>query len=353
MSKILNDRPNKSAFGLLAEEYFKEMLSMERKRTERSGRPFILLLLGVGEVYSKEGDIGKVSSLLSSSTRQTDIKGWYRHGSAVGVIFTSPRITDKNLLKDKIENELGDVLGQERAKRITITVHSFPEEGGQPDDNLYPDLRERDASTKISGFLKRMMDVMGSIFGLLIFSPLFLIFSVLIKLTSKGPILFRQERVGLFGEKIEFLKFRSMYINNDGSIHKEYIQNLIGGKVGQDGIFKIKEDPRITPVGKILRKTSLDELPQFLNVLKGDMSLVGPRPPIPYEVEGYDLWHRRRVLEVKPGITGLWQVKGRSSTSFDEMVRLDLKYVTEWSLWSDIKLLLQTPWAVLTARGAH
>jgi lipopolysaccharide/colanic/teichoic acid biosynthesis glycosyltransferase len=119
------------------------------------------------------------------------------------------------------------------------------------------------------------------------------------------------------------------------------------------GTYKITRDPRVTQVGKFLRKTSLDELPQFLNVLMGDMSLVGPRPPIPYECAEYDIWHRGRVLEMKPGITGFWQVKGRSTTTFDEMVRMDIKYVQDWSLWMDIKILLQTPWVVLRGKGAY
>jgi lipopolysaccharide/colanic/teichoic acid biosynthesis glycosyltransferase len=155
-----------------------------------------------------------------------------------------------------------------------------------------------------------------------------------------------------------------MYINNDPGIHKKYIKtfiheqksydNLYGNESStQKGIYKIKDDPRITPIGRLLRKTSLDELPQFINVLKGEMSLVGPRPPIHYELEDYDLWHRRRILEVKPGITGLWQVKGRSSTTFDEMVRLDLQYSREWSIWLDLKILLLTPFVVLTGRGAY
>jgi lipopolysaccharide/colanic/teichoic acid biosynthesis glycosyltransferase len=150
-----------------------------------------------------------------------------------------------------------------------------------------------------------------------------------------------------------------MSVNNDPGIHQEYIKNFILEKKSYASgpetalVYKIKDDPRVTPLGRFLRKTSLDELPQFLNVLKGDMSLVGPRPPIPYELENYDLWHRRRIMEIKPGITGLWQVEGRSSTTFDEMVRLDLKYAKEWSLWLDIKILLKTPWVVFSGKGAY
>jgi len=151
-----------------------------------------------------------------------------------------------------------------------------------------------------------------------------------------------------------------MECDNDAGIHREYVKRFIAGEAAparvshtQNVVYKIQDDPRVTGVGKFLRKTSLDELPQFINVLKGDMSLVGPRPAIPYELEGYQVWHRRRVLESKPGITGLWQVSGRSRLKFDDMVRLDLRYAKTWSLWLDIKILLRTPRAVLFGAGAY
>jgi len=152
-------------------------------------------------------------------------------------------------------------------------------------------------------------------------------------------------------------KFRTMYLNVDHKLHHKFVSSFIkaSGQVnepGKNGFFKLTNDPRVTPVGRILRKTSLDELPQLWNVLRGDMSLVGPRPPLQYELEQYRPWHRRRVLEAKPGITGLWQVAGRSRTTFDEMVRLDLRYARTRSLWTDIKILLATPAAVISAKGA-
>ncbi len=149
-----------------------------------------------------------------------------------------------------------------------------------------------------------------------------------------------------------------MYVDNDHSVHREYVTKLINKEAPavatrqQGAVYKLAGDKRITPLGRFLRKTSLDELPQFLNVLRGDMSLVGPRPPIPYELAAYQTWHRRRVLDVKPGITGLWQVTGRSTVDFDSMVRLDLKYATSWSPWLDVKILLLTPLAVIRGSGA-
>jgi lipopolysaccharide/colanic/teichoic acid biosynthesis glycosyltransferase len=147
---------------------------------------------------------------------------------------------------------------------------------------------------------------------------------------------------------------------NDSAVHQEYMKRFIAGNASssnQEGgpapVFKITNDPRVTPLGRFLRRTSLDELPQFFNVLLGDMSLVGPRPPIPYEVDCYDIWHRRRLLVVKPGITGLWQVSGRSRVGFDDMVRLDLKYARSWTIWLDIKILMKTPRAIFGGEGAY
>jgi lipopolysaccharide/colanic/teichoic acid biosynthesis glycosyltransferase len=155
------------------------------------------------------------------------------------------------------------------------------------------------------------------------------------------------------------LKFRTMHTANDPQIHKDFVTRLIAGdakatpETNGKVVYKITKDPRLTPIGGLLRRTSLDELPQFINVLGGQMSLVGPRPPIAYELDAYDVWHRRRVLEVKPGITGLWQVSGRSRLRFDDMVRLDLRYAQSWSVWLDLKILVRTPKAVLSGDGAY
>jgi lipopolysaccharide/colanic/teichoic acid biosynthesis glycosyltransferase len=203
------------------------------------------------------------------------------------------------------------------------------------------------------------MDIAGSALLLILCAPLLVIIALAIKASSKGPVLFRQHRVGQFGKKFTFLKFRSMHFGNDHRVHKEYVTKLIASQAQSqqsdkkgEGIYKLTNDKRITGVGRFLRRTSLDELPQFLNVLRGDMSLVGPRPPIPYELAAYQTWHRRRVLQVKPGITGLWQVTGRSSVTFDEMVRLDLRYATAWSPMLDFRILMRTPFAVIKGSGA-
>jgi exopolysaccharide biosynthesis polyprenyl glycosylphosphotransferase len=207
--------------------------------------------------------------------------------------------------------------------------------------------------------LKRIIDVVGAVAALIVSLPLMALIAIGIKCTSKGPVLFRQTRVGYCGKKFTFLKFRTMYLGAVDQTHRDYMKEFINGNneninmgTQHKPVFKMTKDARITPFGRLLRKTSLDELPQFFNVLAGDMSLVGPRPPIPYEVSEYDHWHKKRVLDVKPGITGLWQIRGRSSITFDEAVRLDVQYARQWSLMLDFKIMLQTVRAVLSRKGA-
>jgi len=349
------------------------MLALERKRSERSRKPFVLLLLDMGERLASEKSgkiLRKVLSALSLSTRETDISGWYAEDCVVGVVFTEIATEDGTSIPStiiaRVTETLRDNLAPDQFNQLNISFHVFPEDWDYDDDQrpsnltLYPDLSQREDSRKLFRVIKRMMDIVGSLLALVFFSPIVLIIALAIKTTSKGPVFFRQRRIGQYGKSFVFLKFRSMYVNNDADVHKQYVQQLIAGKANKQpmngngqGFYKLTQDSRITRVGAFLRKTSMDELPQFINVLKGEMSLVGPRPPVPYEVEAYDIWHRRRLLEAKPGITGLWQVCGRSRVKFDEMVRLDLQYARTWSPWMDIKILARTPGAVVLGEGAH
>jgi len=357
---------------VLHEDAFVSMLYLERRRAERALKPFVLMLVDVKNAI-KDGQknltLGKVTNALLSVTRETDIVGWYLEDHLIGVICTevgkAKSKTVQGILLDKVKTAFVQALPAEKVSKITVSFHFFPEEAeeGGTDHSanitLYPDLSRQEESRKFALGIKRSMDVVGSAAAMVLLAPIFGAVSLAIKLTSKGPVLFKQERLGQYGKKFTVLKFRSMLTDCDARIHEEYVSQFIAGQVdgtsqgSRKPVFKIQEDPRVTPVGRFLRRTSLDELPQFWNVLVGDMSLVGPRPPLPYEFKAYDLWHRRRVLEIKPGITGLWQVKGRSRTRFDEMVRLDLKYARVWSIWLDVKILLQTPGAVLTGEGAH
>lgn len=195
--------------------------------------------------------------------------------------------------------------------------------------------------------VKRIIDIVVSFVLLILLSPLFAIVAILIKLTMPGPVLFKQRRSGLGGKEFDFYKFRSMVVEAEELKESLSEQNEISGPV-----FKIKEDPRITWLGRILRKFSIDELPQLWNVFVGDMSLVGPRPPIPSEVEKYEPWQKRRLI-IRPGITCIWQVNGRSDISFDDWVKMDLYYVDNWSLWLDLKILFKTIPAVISGDGAY
>lgn len=196
-------------------------------------------------------------------------------------------------------------------------------------------------------FWKRLLDVLASAILLILLLPIFLLIALAVKLTSKGPVFYKSDRLGLGGKGIEFVKFRTMCIDADEKLAKLMEKNEKDGP-----IFKIRNDPRITPVGRILRKFSLDELPQLLSVLRGDMSMVGPRPPLRREVVHYDERAMQR-LTVKPGITCYWQVMGRSDLSFDEWIDLDVKYIEEMSFWVDLKIILRTPLAVLKGQGAY
>jgi exopolysaccharide biosynthesis polyprenyl glycosylphosphotransferase len=194
--------------------------------------------------------------------------------------------------------------------------------------------------------VKRGVDVIGALVGLTVGFPLLALIALAIRLNSPGPVIFTQTRVGAGGKLFKIYKFRSMV--EGAETEQEYLREL---NEADGPLFKIQDDPRLTRVGRLLRRTSLDELPQLWNVLRGEMSLVGPRPPIPPEVERYEEWHKRR-LETRPGMTGLWQVSGRSLLSFDEMVLLDIYYIENWSLWLDFKILLRTIPRVLLGSGA-
>ncbi|RKX69902.1 undecaprenyl-phosphate glucose phosphotransferase, partial [candidate division TA06 bacterium] len=208
-----------------------------------------------------------------------------------------------------------------------------------------------DSGKNIYFAIKRIFDILISFFCIIMLSPLMILISYLIKLNSKGPVIFKQERVGKDGKPFVMYKFRSMFSDSRHITHKQYIEKFILEQ-NDDSVYKINGDPRITKIGRILRETSLDELPQLLNVLKGNMSIIGPRPAIGYEVSIYRDWHKKR-LRVKPGITGFWQINGRSKVKFDDMVILDIYYIENWSLLLDFIILLKTIPVVIGKEGAY
>lgn len=368
----MNPAPQQSGQRYFAEERFLEMLAYERKRSERSNRPFLLMLIEARDTHqigSTTIELSHLMSAIASRTRETDIIGWYRDKKAIGVIFTELASEDRNAVLSTLLGRFSEVLQEGdlvgSLNRVTLSFHFFPDDwkeeetiGGSSDSTLYPDILTPIRGKAFSLAIKRSMDILVGSLLLIACSPLLAVIAIAIKSTSHGPVLFHQRRVGQYGRQFTFLKFRSMQVGNDSSVHREYVSQLIAGtayrvaaKGETTGVYKLANDRRVTPIGRFLRRTSMDELPQLFNVIRGDMSLVGPRPPIPYELAQYELWHRKRLLQVKPGITGLWQVKGRSRVSFDEMVRLDLQYANTWSPWLDLMILMQTPAAVF--KGAY
>ncbi|GGA59975.1 hypothetical protein GCM10011507_09420 [Edaphobacter acidisoli] len=325
----------------------------------------MLALVSGADLDPKAGNslIHEIVDAILACTRETDILGWYKSGQTLGLLMTEIGCADSatvSTLIRKVSDAVGRAASPDRICRLKLTFRVFPQDAAElPTDEfdvfLYPDISGGGCVDRRARTLKRAMDIAGSLMGIMAFLPVFMIVALLVKLTSRGPVFFSQKRVGQYGKEFNFYKFRTMLTGNDPQVHREYIAKLIAGGTDssyEKGVYKITKDPRVTPVGRFLRRTSLDELPQFFNVLRNDMSLVGPRPPLPYEYERYRVWHRRRVLELKPGLTGLWQVKGRSRTTFDEMVRMDIQYANIRSLWMDIKILLQTPAAMFSGRGA-
>ena len=335
---------------VLGKHHFLKQMEREKRRSDRSKAPLSIILFRLEA--RKPGDFGGVEAflrLLHHSRRDTDILGYLRD-DLVALLLPDTDEKGAHGFMRKIESRIG------RFPASTIS-------GTYPDQlfdqiSTEPKARSNLSPFYIAGskhgrepgyFLKRSLDIVGAIAGLVLLSPLMVATAIAVALDSPGPIFFRQARLGRGGVPFRFYKFRSMFVNADDRIHREFVTKLIQGKLEEvnqgdadNPYYKIKSDPRVTRVGTFIRDKSIDELPQLFNVLRGDMSLVGPRPPLPYEVESYESWHLMRILEVKPGITGLWQVEGHSTTTFDDMVRLDLRYIRNCSLILDLKILFKT-----------
>ncbi len=347
---------------VIAEPFFKSVLVREFRRAERTNLPTAVVLVSCGAKSSTSSEWRAVIAAVSAAKRETDVVGWFTPGITIGIVLPEVHGDSADVAREfevRVRRELARQKDALLAERVVIRFHGTPavsSVNGLPRsaEPLPLPIRPRQATAYEA--TKRVLDIAGSAALLLVLAPVLLVIAALVKLTSRGPVFFRQVRVGQMGRPFTMLKFRTMRVDADPALHKQFVTEFIKSGAGnaQSGSapFKIAHDPRVTSIGRILRKTSLDELPQFWNVLKGEMSLVGPRPPIPYEVEQYKLWHNRRLFEAKPGVTGLWQVAGRSRTTFDEMVRLDLRYVKSCSLWTDLKILLATPAAVITGKGA-
>jgi lipopolysaccharide/colanic/teichoic acid biosynthesis glycosyltransferase len=297
--------------------------------------------------------------LLRGIKRETDILGQLDN-DVIAILLLDTNQEGMRKFMEKVVTQAGDLPFS--AGGETYPNHLFENvlRGAEFPVDFQSFVLDESAGPHMLGlFIKRIFDIAVSATMILLASPMMLAVAVAVARTSPGPIIFRQKRLGKGCEPFVFYKFRSMAANVDDTIHREFVTTLINGghtDINQQDadkpLYKIKADPRLTPIGQFIRRTSLDELPQLFNVLKGDMSLVGPRPPLLYEAEKYQSWHLRRILEIKPGITGLWQVEGRSKVSFDEMVRMDLRYTRDWSLMLDLKILTKTVAVVIRRDGA-
>lgn len=345
---------------VLSRQRFLEHLYIEKRRADRFLSPLSVVVMDfAGEGAFDADDLRDIFTGISVSTRETDIIGHL--GSGV-VAFLLPHATADAaeafaaLVVERIDTP---AVSAEAATYTDARFDQLLEDSLSAGSTLPASVSYAARKSRFALSVKRGIDIVGSIALLLIFAPIMFVTAVAVKVSTPGPVLFRQVRIGRDGVPFNFLKFRSMHAGVDDGVHRDFVTSFIAGR--HPGIhqssngrhcYKLQSDSRITRVGVLLRKTSIDELPQLVNVLRGEMSLVGPRPPIYYEAEQYQSWHMRRLQEVRPGITGLWQVEGRSKTTFDEMVRLDLRYIRNWSLWLDFKILFKTILVVVRCEGA-
>ena len=344
---------------------FHALVLRERARTDRNGQTFTLVSFQLPRDGSYEKSLLRLARIALDRSRITDDIGWF-DGHTIAALLPETNTQGAWVYAQGVADAVHAKIGtypmvkvytyptnwvdrHDRKEQKTSAI-AAPQGAHVPADASMPEpavaLSLERLFLKRTPVFKRAIDVVGASAALLLASPLMLIAAVAVKLSSPGPVFFRQKRAGLGAEPFTMYKFRSMYI--DAEQRKADLAHLNE----QDGpAFKMKDDPRITPLGRLIRKTSIDELPQFFNVIKGEMSLVGPRPPTFDEVLKYEAWYRRR-LEVAPGITCIWQVHGRSQVSFEDWMRMDARYVQQRSLWQDLKLLIQTLPAVAFGKGA-
>ena len=349
--RFVRRSPPAASFGLLSREQFLRVLQRERARSDRTGEVFSLVIFSVGSAQSGAETLGHLARILQRRLRLTDDAGRW-DAEQIGVVLPATPAAGAWTVVDDV-----CVCVPAGLPLPLCRVYCYPSD--RPADSQGNG--QQRAETPEAGppvgameeifvqrlpLWKRLVDVAGASFALLLLAPLLALAALAIRLTSPGPALFRQRRIGLGGKPFIMYKFRTMVVQAEQQQAK-----LMALNEQQGPVFKIRNDPRITPLGRLLRSTSIDELPQFWNVLKGDMSLVGPRPPLANEVRQYESWQGRR-LDVTPGLTCLWQVEGRSAIGFIEWMRLDIRYIHSRSLRQDISLLLRTVPAVLSRRGA-
>ena len=342
---IFRLKANREALDINSAERFHAVLKSERFRSDRINKGFSIILFNFSNALKSPDYLISFMNIIKSKIRNYDEIGWFDENRiALLLPETSPenakKVLNKILASLVLLNHIPD-----------STIINYPTQqwefiSGQP-VNKELDINTAIADGYIMPLWKRAFDIIFCLTFLIILSPLMLLTALFIKIVSPGSVFFRQERVGQAGRIFNLLKFRTMTVNNDDSVHREYLKKLItceGG--GEQPMIKLDNDKRIIMFGKIIRKTCIDELPQFINVLFGDMSLVGPRPCIPYEAEEFLHWHKRR-FDIVPGITGLWQVSGKNKTTFKEMIRFDIEYATNRSFLLDLKIIVKTPGVII------
>jgi len=345
-------------------ESFRRVMERERARTDRTGLPFSLVVF---RIDSGKDDAGPSTLFLADFIRKRvrlgDEVGWFDRKGLAALLPGTP-VEGAYKFADKVLEAISDYIPLPPCRVFTYpaTGSSSGSDPGKVEQLEIPLTEDLPTNTgaratmvnddealdgRIESVLsppvlpwKRMLDILGALAGLILLSPLFLLLAIFIKVVSPGPVFFKQRRVGYLGKTFTMWKFRTMRADNDTTSHHQHVCNLING---DDPMRKLdeKKDPRIIPLGRVLRRSCVDELPQLINVLRGDMSLVGPRPCLPYEAREYHLWQKRR-FDTIPGMTGLWQVNGKNRTTFKEMIRLDIAYVMRRSPWLDGKIILKT-----------
>lgn len=334
-------------------------LHREKRRAERSRAPLSMVLYRVGGASTESArQAEQLVEVVYREKRVTDFIGHVGDDTVAVLCPDTSEAGVKGFMR-KIESRAGSLPFAAVAATYPDDLFDSISEGTPTPGDLLP-FMAIDALGKFDRVypMKRVLDIILATVALCLLAPLMVAVAIAVALSSRGPVIFKQTRVGQGGLPFTFYKFRSMRTQADESIHRDFVAELITSgdapAAADDSAtpFKIKDDPRLTAFGRFIRRTSIDELPQLFNVLKGDMSLVGPRPPIPYEARKYQAWHLRRVLSVKPGMTGIWQVEGRSRVPFNEMVRMDLRYIRNCSLGLDLRILAKTLPAVLACDGA-
>ena len=326
--------------GIYSEKEFEALIEYERVRADREGSEFSIILFDIKTSRPQKSVIKQFIKELKQSIRAVDHFGWYKNYAAVMLISTN---------QEKAIQFANNVEARVNFKKLPFPfqVYSYPDHWLKNNDQEINENIENDVHTRIEDAFtlkmpvwKRSLDILGSLTGLLLLSPIFILTSIFIKIVSPGPIFFRQTRVGFKGEEFSFWKFRTMKHGNNQGFHGKHSSNFI--KNSDTPMEKLDDrDPRIISGGRILRKTCIDELPQLWNILIGDMSIVGPRPCIPYEAEDYLRWHTHR-FDIVPGLTGLWQVSGKNKLTFKQMIRLDIKYSRKMSFLMDIRIIFAT-----------